>query len=263
MARQNIDRTLQEQLVKAVHAYNEKIRYHSKNDQIRQALPERERARDLKKQLTTRTDYKREINRLRRFGSADVTETVTIGKYDNIQITKYEKQEIQRQVQNINRRRARKLEKIQAQEVQAAGKPTGYKRGEMPSFREADLKPKKVNLSKIGSRRELERYKDTLEYQRMNRFFEQRAEKFKQNYIKALRQQFGKTAADPLIKQISEMNAKAVEEKYYSEQDATIEYVYLLHKSKKGGNVREQMKLDNLYIIWGVEQQPDDSIIEI
>lgn len=238
---------LQKELAKAVHAYNEKIRYHEQKG--RDVLPEREYARDLKKKLSTAQDYQREINRLRRFGQADVTETVTIGRYNNIEITKYEKQEIQRQVNNINRRRARKLKAIQGKEISVGGKPTGFKRAQMPSFREADLTPKKLNWDRFGSKKELEKYKETLDYQRMSDYFDRRAEGFKQNYIDSLKTKYGEKAIKPLLDKISGMKPEAVEEMYYTEQDATIEYNYIPTRD-------EDTKLQNIYNIWGVKDQP-------
>src|SRR5690606_31386003 len=113
-------------------------------------------------------------------------------------ITQYEKKEIKRQVENINRQRARRLEKVQSMEVTAAGKPTGYKRAQMPSFREADLQPKKLNWGRFGSKKELEQYKETLEYQRMSDYFNKRAEGFKRNYIKSLQTVYGEKAIKPL-----------------------------------------------------------------
>lgn len=239
---------LQKELAKAAHAYNEKIRYHEQKG--RDVLPQREYARNLKKKLTTATDYQREINRLKRFGQADVTKTTTIGAYDNIEITRYELQEMKRQVEQINKRRARKLAKVQEYEVQAAGQPMGYKRAQMPSFREADLLPKQLNLSRFRSKRELELYRETLESQRQIKYLDTRAELFKRNYIKALREQYSsrkeRKAIQPIIKRLQNMSNAKVEETYYTEQDATIRYVY------EGTAAEEQLKLDNLYRVWGV-----------
>ena len=238
---------LQKELSKAVHAYNEKIRYHEQKG--RDVLPEREYARDLKKKLSTAQDYEREINRLRRFGKADVTKTTTIGRYDNIEITQYEKQEIKRQVENINRRRARKLKAIQEKEISVGGKPSGFKRVQMPSFREADLTPKKLNWKRFASKKELEKYKETIDYQRMSDYFDRRAEGFKRNYIKSLQTIYGEKAIKPLTDKISGMKASAVEEMYYTEQDVSTEYNYLPTRD-------ENTKLQNLYTIWGVKSEP-------
>ena len=244
---------LQKELTKAVHAYNEKIRYHEQKG--RDVLPQREYSRDLKKKLSSAQDYQREINRLRRFGKANVTKTTTIGRYDNIEVTQYEKREIQRQVANINRQRARRLEKVQSMEVTAAGKPTGYKRAQMPSFREADLVPKKLNWGRFGSKKELEQYKQSLEHQRMSGYFEKRAQGFKENYIKTLKTQYGEKAA-PLISKIQAMKPTTVEDLYYSEQTASIEYAYMPSRD-------ENTKLENLYNIWGVELPELDADIEL
>ncbi len=238
---------LQKELAKAVHAYNEKIRYHEQKG--RDVLPEREYARDLKKKLSTAQDYEREINRLRRFGKADVTKTTTIGRYDNIKITQYEKQEIKRQVDNINRRRARKIKTIQEKEISVGGKRTGFKRAQMPSFREADLSPKKLNWERFGSKKELEKYKETLDYQRMSDYFDRRAEGFKKSYIGSLKTAYGEKNIKPLIDKLSNMKASKIEEMYYSEQDATIEYTYMPTTS-------EESKIQNIYNIWGIKDEP-------
>lgn len=248
---------LQKELAKAVHAYNEKIRYHAKNSpELSPVLPDRERARDIKKGLETKRDYQREINRLRSFGQADITKTTTIGTRDNITITKWEKQAIKKQVEVVNRQRAARMKKVQELETTAAGRATGKKRRDMPSFREADLAPKKLDFSKFATRKEFEMYKATLERQVSRDYFRERAELFKTNYIDALRSKYGK-AVNPLIRELKKMDALKMEDTYYKEQDASIEYVYI-------DSDNENAKINTIYKIWGSEKTaPNVEAIEI
>lgn len=256
MAKKKWSNSLDKELTKAVHAFNEKIRYHENKG--KDILPEREYARDLKKKLKNEQEIQREINRLRRFGTADVTATVKIGYQDSLEVTQYEVQELKRQLANINAKRARKLAKIQEQEVSVSGKPTGYKRGQMPSFREADLKPKKLNLGAFRSKDEFIKYKGAIEQQRMQNYFDKRAEQFKLNYIESLKTRYGANNVKKLTDKLESMSAKDIEDKYYTEQDASIRYVYT-------ETTEEWDKIENIFNIWGVQvaDTPQTPVIEI
>ena len=255
----NLTTEQNKQINKAIHAFNEKIRYHNlKGDEVSRTLPDKESARELKKSIGNMIDFNREYARLRRFGSADVTETVKIGRYGNIEITKYERDELKRQQININRRKARKLENVNEQDVTVGGKKSGYKRAQMPSFRTADLSKTKLNFDTFESKDAFKAKTKTIKAQASNLFFDKRAQGYKDSYIRALKGVYGSKYARPLIEKIQSMSAKDVENKYYTEQDATIEYLYTPTSN-------ENAKIENLYRIWGVDTDliPEQYTVEI
>ncbi len=104
-----------EELNRAVKNFNAKItRIEKKNPELKNALPEKVSAKQLKELINTRQDLKRELNALKRFTDKNnrIGKTED-GSYEGItifgdyktKITKWQEKEINRRLTNINRRR--------------------------------------------------------------------------------------------------------------------------------------------------------------
>lgn len=225
------------ELAKAVHAHNEKIRYHEAKGA--KHLPERQSFAELKNMLATKKDFDRTINEIRAFGKKGAETAARVS--EKLIISQWEKRVVEKQVETINRSRRAKRARVADLDVTNSGKPVGYKRGEMSTNRGADLKDKKLNWAAIRSKSELEMYKKTLKAQTLEKYWTERNERFKLNYIQGLYNTYG-ARASAIIEKISKIPAKDVVKKLYEEQNATIDFMY--------EPLDEETKLDALAMIW-------------
>lgn len=115
-------------LSKAVKNFNAKIsRLEKKDPSIKNALPERISVRQMKELIDTRQDLQRELNALRRFTQRGAEQLVDVPDNDyNLQMTKWQKQEMTRRIGIINRRRNKRREEIGVIERTSGGKKLGY-----------------------------------------------------------------------------------------------------------------------------------------
>ena len=87
--------------------------------------------RQLKDLIQTRNDLKREINALKRFSKRGAEEIVFIPTNDNnVYITKWQRNEMNRRVSNINKRKRYRLEQLESIELEHDGNKLGYTRKE-------------------------------------------------------------------------------------------------------------------------------------
>lgn len=233
------------ELKKAVHAFNEKIRYHENKGATH--LPERQSFAELNAMLTTKKDYTKTIEEFRAFGKKDAQKAVQVS--EKLTVSAWEKKIVEKQVGTINRSRKAKKAAVDKLEATNSGKPLGYKRGEMSTNRTAELVDKKLNWEKVRSRSELEMYKKTLKYQTTQQYWKEKNERVKLNYIQGLYNTYG-ARADGLIKKISDMSDKDFVKKFNSDQNATITFMY--------EPLDEDTKLDALEMIWLEDEETGD-----
>ncbi len=242
MARKSDARkALEKELSKAVHAMNEKIRYHEARGAG--VLPERERARDIKKRTETAADLKAEINRVRRFGKPEALKPVQVS--EKLKVTTWEKQEAERVYRLQNARREKELSKYKDLAATSRGEPLGIKAGELPDDRVAELMPKTLNWKAVRSRSELQAKMDLALRQARSGYFSDKNEAFKKNYLQALKTQFGTKASLKIRKAVQDMPADQVVAKYYTDTEASFTFVYKDPLSNK-------VKLNALSAVWNV-----------
>ena len=238
------------ELARAVHAMNEKIRYHeARQTEYAAVMPERESVRNIKTYAKTTADIKRETARIRAFGEKTAQTPVQVS--EKLTITKWEKRTTEQAYKrmNVNREREQEFyEKITATsrgEVLTDNKGQPLKAGQLPDDRTAELNARRLNWQAIRNRSELQEKKQSALKQQSKAYFNKRNEQFKKNYIKALTNQFGPDA-DKIIKKISKMNARDIVGKYYGDPDANFTFVY---KETVGNDT----KVDALERIWTVK----------
>jgi len=234
----------EKELAKAVHAHNEKIRYHEAKGASH--LPERQSLSALKNMLTTKKDFEKTIRELRTFGQKGMEQAVRVS--EKLIVSKWEKQVVEKQVETINRSRRAKRAVYDSLDVTNRGEKVGYKRGELPSTRTAELKPKKLNWENIRSKSELAAYKKTLKFQTTEKYWKQKAEQLRFNYIQGLFNTYGNRATG-IISKIGKMPVKDFMKKFYAEQNATVNFIY--------EPLSEDTKLDALEMIWLEDEAGD------
>jgi hypothetical protein len=233
--------TVEQELAKAVHAMNEKIRYHeSKGNSY---MPKRESVREIKQRAKSTADLEAELNRVRRFGKADFTDTVQVS--EGLKITRYEKVETERAYRIQNIRREKELNKYNDLAATSRGESLGVTAGQLPDDRVAELMPKKLNWSAVRSRSELQAKTDLALRQARSTYFSEKNEQFKKNYIQSLKTQFGTKNSLKIRKAVQAMPADQVVAKYYTDTEASFTFVY---KDPLSNSV----KLKALNAVWGV-----------
>lgn len=209
----------EQELRRVVKNYNAKLsRLEKKGADIKNALPEKVSAAQLRDMIETRQDLNRELNALRRFSQKGAEELVNVPDNDyNLKITKWQKEEINRRVGVINRTRKQRLQKMEETEATQGGKGLGYSAA--PMMGKADrvsLSPVK-GFTKYMNRADLKkRYRQLLK-ESQSGFWSARDERTRQNYIKAILQNFSEGDVADLIKSIESMDIQEFRKKFDSD----------------------------------------------
>lgn len=209
----------EKELRRVVKNYNAKLsRLEKKDPDIKNALPDRVSAAQLRDMIETRRDLNRELNALRRFSQKGAEELVDVPDNDyNLKITKWQKEEINRRVATINRTRKQRLQKMQETEAKQGGKGLGY--SAVPMMGKADqlsLSPVK-GFTKYMNRADLKKRYQQILKESQSGFWSARDERTRQNYIKALLQNFSEGDVADVIKSIEGMDIKDFRKRFDSD----------------------------------------------
>lgn len=202
----------QEKLAKTVKTYNAKIaRKAKKTPEAASFLPTKVNVKDIKKSISTRNDFNKIIARLERVKKKDAFDLIQTSS-GNI-ITKYEKREVAYAIREINRKRAalRKQANVSTE------------KGTMGAVRSMNINPKKNNYQSIRKSK-WRLFVENVERQATDKYYEEKNELYKENYIKGLKTVFGEKT--PLIGKIRMLSAKKLVELYYEEPDMQLEFLY-------------------------------------
>ena len=227
-------------LQRAVKTFNQKIdRMAKRNPEIKNALPEKIKMKEIKSLIQTRQDFKREINSLRRFSKKGNDEIVSFGYYDT-KVTKWQKNEISLRLKVINRERKKKLQELQELEMTQGGKPLGYKKGQigMGKIEQIELLPMKGLTPGMNSRDVKEKWRSIL-YQSQTNYLYHKDERLKNNYIKGLTDNFSENEVNEIIEKIKKMKIKDFLEIYYTDESIKLDSVYTPDKEEHDKKVEE------------------------
>lgn len=218
-----------EKLTKLVKRFNAKINYVTKaHPEIANAQPQKIKKADKQKMIEElknlpRSEFNKQLKSLERYLKRGAEQIV---KNDfGFATTKWDKRETMIKGAQLNRERTKERKIAENAEVTSRGEAIGLKRGEMGSVRMNELKTKKIDFSKIKSRTEWIKLKQSLDKQVR---FDAKLEKqnlYKLNYIKALTKVTGGYGKE-LIEKLKQLPAEKVNEIFYREQEASIEFLY-------------------------------------
>lgn len=238
-----------DELTKAVKNFNAKItRIEKKNPELKNALPEKMSARQLKELINTRQDLKRELNALRRFTDKNnkigITDDGTYqgieiyGDY-NIKITKWQRKEINRRVAVINRRRKQRLEVLENIEVTSKGQKQGYTKGqlEMGRVEMIELQPMEGLTPGTNEVEVRKKFKSIL-IQSQSDFYSLKDFRTKANYITGLYNNFNEADIKEIVDTIKDMPLDKFLETFHSDPDAKFEGLYAPNQSQYGKYVK-------------------------
>ena len=208
------------ELKRVVKNFNAKLtRLEKKDPSIAGALPERISAAQLRDMIETRQDLNRELNALRRFSQRGAEELITAPENDyNLKITKWQKEEINRRVGVINRKRSDRLKKMQDIQATSRGEKLGYTKGQIGMGRaeEHSLQPIKGFTAKMN-RQDLDKKFRQIMKESQSGYWDKRDEILRGNYIKSLEQNFNPEDIAEIVERIENMDFGEFREIFESE----------------------------------------------
>lgn len=209
----------------AVANYNRKRTRLKKAGISPEQLPPKVLTKDIRENVITRNDLKREISSLERFMKDGAEELVT-NKY-GLTLTKYQVKEAQYMRDRINRYRKAEKERIGELEAKSRGETLGYKRSIMETIRMNELKPKQFNFENIEKRHWEARWENLKKQATPHYIMLERNIDTKDNYLKALENVFGDNEAiNDLRELLDKVPIKKFIDTFYSDAQADFDYVY-------------------------------------
>lgn len=203
----------EKELAKAARKFNAKrTRLIKKNPKMQEYLPHKISTKKMKDEIKTRQDLKNVLNSVERFMRKG-TEKPIITK-GGVKTTAYEKKEIEIKVRAINARRAAERKRANV----------STEKGTMGTIRENNLRPKQVDINKI-KKSDWEKFKESVEKQSRDSYFQDKYERYKENLLKGLENAFGEKGKvlQEIAKQIP---AEQLTQMYYDDPILQIDFIY-------------------------------------
>lgn len=229
----------EKELRRVVRNFNDKLRrLVKKNPANSNILPQfwNEKTQEFENRITieqikdliaTRQDYNRQLNMLKRFSRRGAEQIVETGSDYGARTTKWQEQEQKRLVQTINRRRKARLDTLNAIEVMNASGKLGYTLGQMFGMGLADqnkLKPTQA-FTRGQTQKDIKWKWRALQTEVKDTYYNERDEMLKENYIKALTENFDADDIKDVIANIRSMSSDEFYLKFEAKGDA-FEWAY-------------------------------------
>lgn len=202
----------------------------------------------LKEMINTRQDFNREINALKRFSRRGAEKLVSIDNTDNnIEITKWQKEEMNRRLVYINKRREARRDEISKIDIVDKGESAGYKFGAVGMGSQAlkELNPITISYPSMTNYDMKWKFRTILKESQSD-YFNKRDELLRLNYIKSLEENFNSSDIQDVIDKIKNMNPSQFLAMFYA-QGGNFEFSYPPDEEQYQGYV-EQVKS-----IWKIE----------
>ena len=236
------------ELKRVVKNFNEKLRRVGKKEEAlakqdpsykKTTLPEKVSVKQMKKLISTRADLKRELNSLKRFSQkgAEIGVDAPGNKY-NLQITKWQKEDMSRRVGNINRVRNNRLKALEDIEMTSAGENLGYTVGQFGTGTtdKNSLKPTKAFTRDMNSADVTKKHRALIKESQSN-FFAKKDEELKRNYIeKGLKRNFNEEEVSDVIESIENMSFSEFYKKFKAE-GGSMEWLYPPSEAERQGHI--------------------------
>lgn len=244
----------EKELKRVVRNFNAKInRLAKKDSNIKNILPEKMDWKDVKNRVGTRADLNKELNMMKRFSSNKNSTDVFIilddgrtvkedvyrknpEKYNSLKqtkITRWEKNEINRFIPLINKKREEMRQQIEQIEVTYKNQGMNYKIGDV------GMGSNLVNALKeldgiYGSmeRKDIKGKMETIKMQTKSDYYDSRNLRLKENYIKGLQDHFSINDVGDIIETINGMDDNEFLKVFYAEKNASMEIASPKRKNK-------------------------------
>lgn len=181
----------------------------------------------LKELISTRQDYNRVMNMLKRFSRRGAEEIVELPSGYGAITTKWQKQEQTRLAQIVNRRRGVRLENLNTIEMMNSQGQLGYTLGQMFGMGLAEknkLSPTQA-FTRGQSQKDVKYKLRSLMTETKDTYYSERDAVLKENFIKALEDNFDVDDIKPIADKIRAMNPEVFYLKFEAKGDA-FEWAY-------------------------------------
>lgn len=203
----------EKELAKAVRKFNAKrTRLLKQIPDLEEFLPAKISTKEIREQIKTRRDLKNELNSIERFMRKG-SEKPIVTK-EGIKTTTYEKKEIEIKVRAINARRTAERKRANV----------STEKGTMGTIRENNLRPKQVDINKI-KKSDWEKFKESVEKQARDSYFQGKYERYKENFMKGLENAFGEKGRE-LQEIAAQISAERLTQMYYDDPILQIDFIY-------------------------------------
>lgn len=203
-----------QKVTNTVRQFNSKItRLLKKNPALKPYLPDRINAKELTKNIQTRSDFKREINSLGRFLKKGAETPITTDT--GLRTTQWQRKEIGYKVANINRQRTAERKRANVSTFT----------GTMGTIQKNNLEPKQYDFNKIKPS-DWDKFVQNVEKQVKENYFSEKNELYKQNYMTAISNVFNKEDSSKLLSIIQNIPAENLIDLFYSDPVLQIDFVY-------------------------------------
>lgn len=205
--------TDEKELAKTVRKFNAKrTRLIKQVPELEDFLPAKKSVKEIRNNITTRQDFKREINSIERFMRKGAEKPIVTK--EGIKTTQYEKRELQIKVQQINKRRKQELKLLNP----------SIEKGNLHTVQELNLAPQKFNLDKM-KKADWEGFKRRIDKQSRSSYYNEKYERYKENYMKGIENVFG-IAGEPIIELVKKMTGEQLTEAFYNDVVLEINFIY-------------------------------------
>lgn len=203
----------EKELAKAVRKFNAKrTRLLKQIPDLEEFLPAKISTKEIREQIKTRRDLKNELNSIERFMRKGAEKPIVTK--EGIKTTTYEKKEIEIKVRGINARRTAERKRANV----------STEKGTMGTIRENNLRPKQVDINKI-KKSDWEKFKESVEKQARDSYFQGKYERYKENFMKGLENAFGEKGRE-LQEIATQISAERLTQMYYDDPILQIDFIY-------------------------------------
>lgn len=203
----------EKELAKAVRKFNAKrTRLLKQVPELDEFLPAKISTKEIREQVKTRRDFKNKLNSIERFMRKGAEKPIVTK--EGIKTTAYEKKEIEIKVRAINARRTAERKRANV----------STEKGTMGTIRENNLRPKQVDINKV-KKSDWEKFKESVEKQARDSYFQDKYERYKANFMKGLENAFGEKGKE--LQEIAEqIQAEQLTQMYYDDPILQIDFIY-------------------------------------
>lgn len=203
-----------QKVTNTVRQFNSKItRLLKKNPALKPYLPDRINAKELTKNIQTRSDFNREINSISRFLKRGAESPITTDT--GLRTTQWQRKELGYKVANINRQRTAERKRANVSTF----------KGTMGSIQKNNLEPKQYDFNKIKPS-DWDKFVQNVEKQVKENYFSEKNELYKQNYMTAISNVFNKEDSARLSAILQNIPAEDLIDLFYSDPVLQIDFVY-------------------------------------
>lgn len=210
------------ELNRAVKNFNAKVkRLETKYKNSDVILPERMSVKELREIVTTRRDLQRELKSLQRFTQRGSETIVDIpNTNNNIQMTKWQREEMSKRAKLINDKRYYRRQKLESQQLSQGGKSLGYTKGDigMGKVEVNQLKATKPFTKGMDKYSTAEKMKH-LWRESQSDYWKKRDILMRENFIKALEENFNPKDIKDVVEHIRNMDINKFKDKLLSDPE--------------------------------------------